>query len=96
MRPTERVRVSETERARVSVCMNLFFLLQFLVLAWNVIFNVLQPDEDVMRLVEELAQDGRVDVLISAHHVDEGRTRASRARICVCVCEKEKGTVMGQ
>lgn len=57
------------------------FLLRLLVLARNVVFNVLQPDEDVMGLVEELAQDGRVDVLVSAHHMDEG---TSGARTCLC------------
>lgn len=79
-------------RLNASVSINLLFLLQFLVLARNIIFNVLQPDEDVMRLVEELAQDGRVDVLISVYYVDKGTTRASRARTCVW----DKRTVMDQ
>lgn len=56
-------------RSGGSVCVVLS--LCFLVFAGQVLFDLLQPHEDVMGLVEEFAQDGRTDVFIFHHDVHE-------------------------
>jgi len=52
--------------------------LRLLVFARDVLFDFLQPHEDEMGLVEELSQDGRADIFIFPHDVDERRARRLR------------------
>lgn len=72
-KPAETMTDQKTNTPGLKPCLMSEVSLWLLVFARHVLFDFLQPHEDEMGLVEEFTQDGRADIFIFPHDVDERR-----------------------